>query len=353
MLPPLATSEAELWGVIHALSTQLEAARVEAAAATAAAAAATAAVAAATAGGAAAAGAAARAGQAGASHAPPPRAPPPSPLPPLPPPPFEPLRPGSDDVARVAALHAALLACGFWVGDEEADDFVYGAATAEALATFQACASPRLPETGVLDAATWAALARAAEATDDWRAAANDASSASSSSSAVAAAEEEVDDGDYGEAEHAEEFDGGGGAGADTGFSGSQPGWPLSRAQSDAAHADSDAGWPVLRSGDGGSGVCALQALLSSAGFHPSADEARYWSFGPATEAALLAFQASVRLAETGVADAAAWRGLAGGGRFDAGHDALVAALVDAEQDMTREGVWLLGEERWERLYER
>jgi hypothetical protein len=61
------------------------------------------------------------------------------------------------DVAPIAFLHSSLLACGYNVADDdEVDAILFGDSTAEAVATLQACCN--LPDTGIVDSATWAAL---------------------------------------------------------------------------------------------------------------------------------------------------------------------------------------------------
>ncbi len=70
--------------------------------------------------------------------------------------------------------------------------------------------------------------------------------------------------------------------------------------------------------------------------------------FGDTTDAALRTFQASEKSCiETGVTDAATWKALVGAKRFAKGPTVL-AALVDDSRDMTQQGVYLLGEDRWE-----
>ena len=213
---------------------------------------------------------------------------------------------GCDDVAAMRFLHVALGALGFSSGEEEEAEWYFGPGTETALLTFQACTVPALPETGVTDPATWAAL--------------------------------------LGEAAVAE-----------------APPFPLT-ADVEALPPPpppppppplplSGGIWPAVRRDDGGTAVGALQALLMAAGYNVDEDDVRYWHFGDATEQALRTFQAcheAPRLVESGVADPATWRALLGEDRFAAGPTVL-ATLVREEDDMNRRGVWLMGEDRWER----
>ena len=91
----------------------------------------------------------------------------------------------------------------------------------------------------------------------------------------------------------------------------------------------------------------ALQELLSAAGFHPGDDDMTYWHFGDTTDLALRYFQAGSRLPETGITDVATWRALLGEGAFAEGPDVLESLAGDSE-DMAGDGVFLLGEDRWE-----
>lgn len=63
---------------------------------------------------------------------------------------------------------------------------------------------------------------------------------------------------------------------------------------------------PTLRKGDKGTAVMALQALLKAAGHSLTVDG----DFGPATKAAVLAYQKSKKLAQDGVVGAKTWAAL-------------------------------------------
>ena len=93
--------------------------------------------------------------------------------------------------------------------------------------------------------------------------------------------------------------------------------------------------------------VRALQELLSRAGFHPGDEDFIYWHFGDTTDLALRYFQAGRRLPETGIADAATWEALLGAEAFARGPEVREELVGDAE-DMAADGVYLLGEDRWE-----
>ena len=290
---------------------------------------------------------------------------PPKPLaiPANPPIPFPVLSEGEDDIRWMAFLHAQLYAAGYAVDDEETDGWLFGPSTREAVFTLQACARPPLPETGVMDGPTWAVL-MAHEADPSLRpdpawllrqigmgekreavpAAAPEGRfadfnrPATSTFSGGDLFSNVVDDGGHGEddneGEHVPQF-----------LSDDHPnsaGW-------DSTGAASLHRWPPLRRDDGGRAVAALQALLEAAGYYCEEDEGIYWTFGLSTEAALRTFQACEGLNETGVADGATWRALAGEEGWAAGPADTFDRVVDDDKDMGQDGVWLLGEQRWER----
>jgi len=70
------------------------------------------------------------------------------------------------------------------------------------------------------------------------------------------------------------------------------------------------AAWPILREGDGGRLVHALQVALENAGMSCGDDDEQWWQFGDSTYSALVTFQACSGLPESGVADERTWRSL-------------------------------------------
>ncbi|GFR47646.1 hypothetical protein Agub_g9389 [Astrephomene gubernaculifera] len=77
-----------------------------------------------------------------------------------------------------------------------------------------------------------------------------------------------------------------------------------------------------------------LHAALEQRGFYPGEEDMENWFFGETTQAAVLAFQASVRLPETGVVDRPTWTALLGeaaaGELYDRGAAAEAAAVMAA-----------------------
>lgn len=72
---------------------------------------------------------------------------------------------GDDDLYWVNTLQEALMSVGFYPGDQETEDMFFGEHTREALLWYQA--SAHVPETGVADDATWAALRMSGAYTPD------------------------------------------------------------------------------------------------------------------------------------------------------------------------------------------
>jgi len=65
---------------------------------------------------------------------------------------------GCDDVATMSLVHHLLGQCGYWAGDDDEDDMIFGAGTEDALRYFQACNG--VSESGLVDVDTWNALLR-------------------------------------------------------------------------------------------------------------------------------------------------------------------------------------------------
>ena len=311
---------------------------------------------------------------------------------PLPPPPD--LIEGSDDLYWVNALQNLLDSHAMHCGDEEAEDFYFGGRTRAALETFQACEG--LPETGICDEKTWLKLVRgdagrlrelqikapsegevvaASEALREGASAAADASkvavaaSSSSSTSASSAAETSfsssshththtlrVDDDGHGHLQITEQD-----REEETVVVAAKAPSPITKA------------WPILREGDGGKQVHALQVALESAGMSCGEDDEQWWQFGDSTHSALVTFQACSALPESGVADEKTWRKLllVALGKEDAKNGKKpredLSSFVPSDVDSLTSGdkndddmlgnhhsgmVFLLGEQRWEKKRE-
>ena len=109
--------------------------------------------------------------------------------------------------------------------------------------------------------------------------------------------------------------------------------------------------WPVLREDDGGMEVHKMQVMLAERGYDSGEEDMEYWYFGSATSAALLTFQASERLNETGVTDLATWRALLSDDLTDISPAEALAAVGDGDypHDLARtDKLFLLGEQRYE-----
>ena len=308
-----------------------------------------------------------------ATHSP---SPPPSDLPP---PPLPDLIEGSDDLYWVNALQTLLDSHAMHCSDEEAEDFYFGGRTRAALETFQACEG--LPETGVCDADTWLKLVRgdaqklrelrlraptedAAAAAAAVATAAADAAFASAgpavetftalSSSHTHTHTLRVDDDGRGHLKVTEEDE-------------DREETVVVAAASAAASKPQTAAWPILREGDGGRGVHALQVALDRAGMHCGDEDEQWWQFGDSTHSALVTFQACSGLPESGVADERTWRSLLVVAAKDTGEARDPSSFSPADVDSLTSGdandddmlgshhdgmVFLLGEQRWERKRE-
>ncbi|GAX75999.1 hypothetical protein CEUSTIGMA_g3442.t1 [Chlamydomonas eustigma] len=259
-----------------------------------------------------------------------------------------PLAPGEDDIYWMGRLHEALLACGFGCGDDDTESWYFGDHTREAVLTFQA--SEQLIETGVADSATWQALLthvpslaedilqdiREGKVPKDGILCPEGASPHSVTDLVWIVASKQ----------------------AVNAPSGSIGGFSTSRGASQS--------WPVVQEGDGGKDVRTLQACLEDLGFYCGEEDMRWWMFGDTTRNSLMAFQASAGLPQSGVCEESTWKALLGPHAIPEDlHDAamsVVSALQGAgdseseaqgfSDDLTLpggRGVWLLGEQRWEK----
>ena len=289
---------------------------------------------------------------------------------------------GSDDLFWVNALQTLLDSHAMHCGDDEAEDFYFGPRTRAALETFQACVG--MPETGVCDAETWLRLVRGdegklrelqlraptegeVEAATSAGAAAGGVVSAvgtsftSSSASAAASASHththtlRVDDDGRGHLRITEEDK-------------EEETVVIAAAATKKAPKPSTA-WPILREGDGGKQVHALQVALDRAGMSCGEDDEQWWQFGDGTHSALVTFQACEGLPESGVADERTWRKLlaVAAKKEKGGENRDPSSFVPSDVDSLTSGdandddmlgnhhsgmVFLLGEQRWEKKRE-
>jgi antiviral helicase SKI2 len=94
-----------------------------------------------------------------------------------------------------------------------------------------------------------------------------------------------------------------------------------------------------------------MQVILSEQGFDSGEEDMEYWYFGSTTSAALLTFQASNRLPETGITDLNTWRALLGDELLDISPADALERIGHGgfEHDLSRtDKVFLLGEQRYE-----
>ncbi|KAL4419502.1 hypothetical protein ABPG77_002288 [Micractinium sp. CCAP 211/92] len=292
-----------------------------------------------------------------------------------------PLTLGADDIFWVNQLHTGLVDLGYYPGDEDIDDFYFGDSTQGALMTMQCCEG--LPETGIADEATWARLLGPSLAPKPSRdltadmmlnvpglialagkAAAPEGATSNSNGGSVATQQQQEEPAakPYTElfsaalSETVRREPGGGAQDTqrltvtDTVAAGGKVVSERLEVSATVKEAVSYTDWPVLHEGDGGREVHALHVALTRAGYYPSEDDERWWSFGDGTVAALKTFQACNGYPESGVCDAATWRMLLG----DDAHPSEIADLRSgdsADEDLSAQGtdrVWLLGEQRWE-----
>eukprot|EP00197_Chlamydomonas_leiostraca_P007051 CAMPEP_0202860282 /NCGR_PEP_ID=MMETSP1391-20130828/2052_1 /ASSEMBLY_ACC=CAM_ASM_000867 /TAXON_ID=1034604 /ORGANISM="Chlamydomonas leiostraca, Strain SAG 11-49" /LENGTH=848 /DNA_ID=CAMNT_0049539425 /DNA_START=123 /DNA_END=2669 /DNA_ORIENTATION=- len=226
----------------------------------------------------------------------------------------------------VETLHAALLRAGYDPSFRDVEAVAFGRGTDEAVRAAQQ--ARKLPETGVVDDVTWAVLLAPEP---DLRAAfvqavvmgapePAPASSSEEAEAAAAAAEASLTAGS-----------------ATGGDEGGIPDQPLPRSHAEAGPAGSasfgggaeaagaseraavaertkeaqDGLPPALCAGDDDiAWVSRLHRALVAAGFYPSDEECEEWLFEGGTQEAVLAAQASLGLAETGVVCVATWGAL-------------------------------------------
>ena len=256
---------------------------------------------------------------------------------------------GSDDIFWVNALQNGLDAQALHCGDEEAEDFFFGPQTHSALLTFQAMA--RLPETGVVDYATWQALL--GDALDEMRppgeselAAAGEVAAAAVAPSPPPPPPQSMTVETF--SSHSitvEDAPGGGVRVTETDIESVEV-----SASAPPSSQPPRTSWPLVREGDGGRFVHELQVALNGKGFHCGEEDEEWWQFGDPTHAALVTFQACAGLPESGVSCESTWKALLGEHATPADGAALSAG--DGTDDDMLGGhhvgaVYLVGEQRW------
>ncbi|GAX74527.1 hypothetical protein CEUSTIGMA_g1976.t1 [Chlamydomonas eustigma] len=283
------------------------------------------------------------------------------------------LFPGEDDIYWMGRLHVALLACGCCGWNDEMESWSYGHLTKEALISFQA--SQNLKATGVADKATWQALLTqlpkmAEDIHRDIRegkvpntgsfplilAAAPDSAAPDSAAAEALSAQVETLERMLGGSQSEDEDE-------SLQLQLQESVRRSEEYQGGSSSKTQDVRWPIVQEGDGGKEVRMLQACLEDLGFYCGEEDMRWWMFGDTTHNSLMAFQASSGLPQSGVCEEATWRALLG-------PHAKAEDLLDAasslgaspgagqsegsgfSDDLTLpegRGVWLLGEQRWEK----
>ena len=264
---------------------------------------------------------------------------------------------GDDDIYWMNQLHVALVDAGFYPGDEDIDDFIFGESTQSALLTFQACNC--LPETGVADMNTWKELLgedlgrkQSRDLTEDMNPLTEKKNPASADTakqkpfaelfsaetikvkvSDVATGSETVQEETH---IHDEKY-----------FSDGH----MEVVDKHVSSESNRTKWPVLLEGEGGKEVHALHVLLENAGYWPSEDDLQWWQFGDSTVTAIKTFQACNGMAESGTCDERVWKALLGKDAHPSMIDGIKSGKSDDEDlatDGTDNRVWLIGEQRWE-----
>ena len=187
------------------------------------------------------------------------------------------LKIGDDNIEWIARLHTQLAEKSYYVDNEDLEDWVYGDSTQNAVLFFQG--SCGLPETGVVDGATWGALGKGSEgAVADTPVPAPDAP-----------------------APEAQEETGGGSEGEGAPQQGQQP--PDGGLPPDLKLGNNDIKW-----------VARLHARLAENSYYVDDEDEEDWVYGESTQNAVFYFQSGAGLQETGVVDAETWAALGEGG---------------------------------------
>lgn len=259
---------------------------------------------------------------------------------------------GDDDIYWVSKLQQALEKKGFYCGEQDCEDYFFAEGTSNALLSFQACEG--LTETGTADKETWIALlgeeARdfysERNVTDEQGAVVTEVTGDTSEIANVDGTE------DFSETDSRDEN--GAGKVNQTEELQTEESTPINPVlKVDPTLPKSQGGWPVLQESDGGKEVHALHVCLEKNGFHCGDDDMNWWFFGDDTIAALKTFQACNGLPESGSCNEKTWLTLLG---ENAKPDDLQEMVGDSSYDEDRAaqgpntgGVWLLGEQRWEK----
>ncbi|PSC70776.1 peptidoglycan binding [Micractinium conductrix] len=286
---------------------------------------------------------------------------------------------GADDIFWVTQLHTGLVDLGYYPGDEDIDEFMFGEGTLSALTTMQCCEG--LAETGIADEASWAKLLGPSLGPKPTRDLTADMMLN------VPGVTDKLGGGATGTSSSS-----GGGGGAQPATAQQQAAKPYTElftaAFSETVTSTPDGGmqdvtrlevtdtvavgdavtqesvqvssttvsrpkiteWPILLEGDGGREVHSLHIALQRAGYYCSEDDERWWTFSDGTMAALKTFQACNGYPESGVCDAATWRLLLGDDA-DPSEIYNLETGDSADEDLgnqTGDRVWLMGEQRWE-----
>ena len=263
------------------------------------------------------------------------------------------LRNGDNDVYLMTLVHAALMENGFWCGEDDTEEMYFGKKTEEAVEYFQGAHNPALEVNGMVNSETWLALL--GKEKFEWGPAPGailDEDVASCREGIARKAFEETqkklkavstkeDEDPYGE-----DIDSG------------------PPAEDDFIDVKGASGasveWPILRLDEGGLAVHKMQSMLASLGYNCGEDDAEFWFMGVDTQNALQTFQASEMLPETGIVDFQTWTKL-----FDACGlqnatektvEEAFAMVPEDEYSIDRspgcegenQGVWLIGEQRYE-----
>ncbi|CAD7697774.1 unnamed protein product [Ostreobium quekettii] len=226
---------------------------------------------------------------------------------------------GDDDIFWVAQLQQGLARAGYFPGDDDMEDYVFGEGTLSALLTYQACEG--LEETGTADEVTWRKML-GDELKPILASTAPDSTSTESGVETVAEGPQPT---------------------------GSQSGGLGSSGDEVAAAAQHSKHWPTLREEDGGRHVHSLHVALQNHGYACGEDDTRWWQYGAATANSVRTFQACNGLPESGVCDAQTWVALLGQGASPGDLKGMLAG-DSTDEDLTQaKGVYLIGEQRWER----
>ena len=265
------------------------------------------------------------------------------------------LRNGDNDVYLMTLSHAALIDNGFWPGEDDTEEMYFGKKTEEAVEFLQG--DKKIEVTGMINTKTWLALlgkekfkwgpAPGAIFEEDVASCREgSARKAFEETQQVNKMKQEEDLDPYGE-----DIDSG------------------PPAEDDFIDVKGVSGefveWPILRLDDGGLAVHKMQTMLSKLGFNCDGDgdgdsDSSFWFLGPDTQNALQTFQASESLPETGVVDFLTWQRLFKASGFHRATELTcdeAFALIEDDKNYSvdrapgcegEQGVWLIGEQRYE-----